>query len=169
MTVTLYAQPYDLAATGFSFQDAESYRRKIGTIRNAYGQPVEEFEIQLIEGAALDVALADAFQLSQANVTRFFEVVDAWDEWQKLRFIIGVGECGGSFDFRTDKPDDLEVDIYEVESLRDLAAEFVDDGLFGPVPDALAPYIDYDAIARDLAVDYTETEIAGRRLIYRAA
>lgn len=43
----------------------------------------------------------------------------------------------------------------------------MDEGLFGEIPDHLAHYIDYDAITRDLAIDHTETEIGGERLIYR--
>jgi antirestriction protein len=53
--------------------------------------------------------------------------------------------------------------------LRELAEQFVDEGLFGDIPERLQSYLDYDAIARDLGFDYTETEIAGQRLIYRAA
>jgi len=52
--------------------------------------------------------------------------------------------------------------------MRELAEQFVDDGLFGEVPEQFQFYIDYDAIARDLAVEYSEVEIAGERLIYRA-
>ncbi|MEP3786728.1 antirestriction protein ArdA [Ascidiaceihabitans sp.] len=52
--------------------------------------------------------------------------------------------------------------------MKELAEQFVDEGLFGDIPDHLANYIDMDAIARDLAVDYAETELAGERLIYRA-
>jgi antirestriction protein len=33
----------------------------------------------------------------------------------------------------------------------------------------LENYIDYDAMARDLGMDYSETTIAGKRLIYRCA
>ena len=51
--------------------------------------------------------------------------------------------------------------------MKELAERFVDEGLFGEIPDHLAHYIDYDAIAHDLAMDYAETEIAGVRLIYR--
>ena len=53
--------------------------------------------------------------------------------------------------------------------LRELAEHFVDEGLFGEIPEHLAAYIDYDAIARDLDMDYAEAEIAGMRLIYRCA
>ena len=81
--------------------------------------------------------------------------------------IIAVGECGYAFNFETCDPDDLDLDIYKVESLRDLAEQFVDEGLFGDIPERLRFYIDHDAIARDLGMDYAETVIADRRVVYR--
>ena len=45
----------------------------------------------------------------------------------------------------------------------------MDEGLFGDIPERLQFYLDYDAIARDLGLDYAETEITGVRLIYRSA
>jgi len=54
-----------------------------------------------------------------------------------------------------------------VDSMRELAEQFVEEGLYGDIPDSLQFYIDYDAIARDLAVDYSETVIAGSCIIYR--
>lgn len=161
-----YAQPYDLSATGFYFETAEQYREKAASIRNDFGQPVEEFEIQFIDGERIDTALASAWGLNQANILRFIEIADEWDEDQKQRFIIAVGECGYSFNPETVDPSDFDVDLYFVRTLRDLAEEFVAEGLFGPVPEAFQFYIDYDAIARDLAVDYTETDIAGDIIIY---
>jgi antirestriction protein len=47
--------------------------------------------------------------------------------------------------------------------------QFADDGLFGEFPESLSHYIDYDAIARDLAIDYAMTDIAGTRYAYRCA
>jgi antirestriction protein len=163
---TLYAQPYDISATGFYFDDADSYARQADALRNDYCQPVEEFEIQFIDGEAIDAALAEAWHLNQANLARFFEIVDDWSDHQKQRFIVAVGECGYSYDPATVDPDDFDVDLYETDSLRDLAEQFVDEGLFGDIPKHLANYIDYEAIARDLAIDYSQTEIAGQRLIY---
>ncbi|MGF0540234.1 antirestriction protein ArdA [Agrobacterium sp. ES01] len=162
-----FAMPYDISATGFYFQDEKSFRQRIGKVRNAYGQPVEEFEIQFIDGEAIDCTFANAWGINQANIGQFMQAVDEWDEGQKLRFIIAVGECGYSFDPANVDPDDFDVDIYEEESMKALAERFVDEGLFGEIPGHLAHYIDYDAIARDLSVDYTETEIAGERLIFR--
>ena len=169
MTTVLYAQPYDLSAAGFSFEDAEDYATKAAACRNAYGERVEEFEIQFIDGEAIDAALADAAGLHQGNLSSFFEALAHWDKQDKLAVIIAVGECGYAFDWVSNTPSDFEVDIYEDMSLRELAAEFVDEGLFGEVPERVQFYLDYDAIARDLAMDYTETEVAGMRLVYRCS
>lgn len=46
-----------------------------------------------------------------------------------------------------------DVIFYEGATLRDVAEQLVDDGCFGDIPDTIASYIDYDAIARDLRYD----------------
>lgn len=165
---TLYAQPYDITATGFYFETPEQYAALAAKAVNDYGQPVEEFEIQFIDGERLDAALAEAWELNQCSFAAFLEAVDDWEDHSKIRLIIAVQE-GIGFDTETDDIDGLEVDIYGVETMRELAEQFVDDGLFGDIPEGLRGYIDYDAIARDLAMDYAEITIAGDRLIYRCA
>jgi len=162
----LYAQPYDITATGFSFEDAEDYARKAEALRNDYGEPVEEFEIQFIDGNGIDAVLAKAWNLSQCNLSQFLEAALDWSEDQKLHFIVAVGECGYSFDPEDVDPYDFDVDLYHVDSLRDLAEQFVDEGLCGDIPEHLAFYIDYEAIARDLAVDFSMIDIDGGRLAY---
>lgn len=167
MTNTLYAQPYDISATGFYFETAEEYEAKSLNLRNAYGEEVEEFEIQFIDGERVDCQLAKAIGLNQANFRDFMECADAWEDWQKINVIIAVGECGYDFDPQVD-PDHHGIDVYHVEGLRELAEQFVEDGLFGDIPEQLQFYIDLDAIARDLGVEYSETTIANERLVYRA-
>ena len=80
MMTHLYAQPYDISATGFYFKSAEEYEKNVKALRNEYGDPVEEFEIQFIDGDAIDCDLAEAIGLNQVNLARFFEIVDEWDE-----------------------------------------------------------------------------------------
>src|ERR1039458_3402980 len=58
---------------------------------------------------------------------------------------------------------------HELDSLRELAEQFVEEGLFGKIPERLQNYLDCDAMARDLGMDYSETTIDGKRLIYRCA
>lgn len=167
MTTTLYAQPYDISASGFYFDSAEDYAEKAAALRNAHGQPVEEFEIQFSDGEAIDVALVGAVGLFQGDLAAFFEKIDRWDDADKEIIIIAVGECGYDFGWQHTEPGEFDVDLYAVDCLRELAEQFVDEGLFGEIPERLEFYLDYDAIARDLRMDYAETEIAGQRLVYR--
>lgn len=44
---TLFAQPYDISATGFYFDDYVTYQSKVSALVNEHGDPVEEFEIQV--------------------------------------------------------------------------------------------------------------------------
>lgn len=165
----LYANPYDMSAIGFYFATADDYSAKANALRNAHGDPVEEFEIDFIDGERIDAELAKAWGINQGNFPAFLAACENWDQGEKTKFIIAVGECGYSFDPDKDRPDDLDVDIYECNSMKELAEQFVDEGLFGDIPEHLESYIDYDAIARDLRFDYSETEIDGSNLIYRCA
>lgn len=169
MTILFYAQPYDISAEGVYFRSSEEYDRQAVKTKNSHGDKVEEFEIQFIDGDLIDCDLARAWEVNQANLHRFFDVVDEWQDYQKIAFIIAVGECGEAFDPETVHPDDFDVEIYEDETMKDLAVRFVDEGLFGEVPKAFEFYIDYDAIARDLAIDYSEASVGGCNVIYRCA
>lgn len=164
----LHAQPYDLSATGFYFESVEEFDAKAKANRNDYGQRVEEYEIQFIDGEGIDCDLASAIGINQANIAQYFEAVEAWCEDEKQRVIIAVGGCGYSFGPNA-TPDDFSVDIYYTSTLRELAEEFVEEGLYGDIPERVRFFLDYNIIADDLGIEYTEIEIAGQRLIYRAA
>jgi antirestriction protein len=169
MSIQLHAQPYDLTAGGFYFTTADEYATKANTNRNDYGEQVEEYEIQFIDGDLLDCELAKAWGIHQGSFADYLDKAEEWDEAQKANYIIAVGECGYDHAQIASNPDDADIDIYHVSTMRELAEQFVDEGLFGDIPEHLVHYIDYDAIARDLAIDYTETEISGMSLIYRCA
>ena len=161
----LHAQPYDLTASGFYFETAEDYDDKANALRNDYGDRVEEFEIQFIDGERIDCELAKAIGINQANLVQYLLAVDAWEDWEKQTVIIAVGECG--YQFEPDlMPIQFDVEIHDVSTLRELAEQFVDEGLYGEVPEAFQYYIDYDVIARDLAVDFSEITMAGEHYVY---
>ena len=164
----LHAQPYDVSATGFYFESYEEYQAKAAKAVNDYGDPIEEFVIQFIDGEDIDGRLAKAIGLNQANVSNFLELAEEWEHWEKVNTIIAVDECGYDFDPQND-PDHYGIDYYCADSMKELAERFVEDGLFGDIPENLQFYIDYDAIARDLSMDYSETEIAGETYIYRCS
>jgi len=162
----LYAQPYDISATGFFFDSADEYNAKAAKAKNSYGWPVEEFEIQFIDGDIIDAALFKALGVHQGNFQAYLDAVESWSEEDKVRVIIAVGEAGYTFDLDTDTPDRFDVDLYEMSSLRDLAEHLVEGGLFGEIRERIQAYLDYDAIARDLGMDYSQTTIDGTSYIY---
>lgn len=57
-----------------------------------------------------------------------------------------------------------DVEIYEVSNFFKLAEQFVEEGLFGVIPDNIVNYLDYEAIGRDLSYD-NYVEYGGK--IYR--
>ena len=76
-------------------------------------------------------------------------------------------ECGYDINFRDIDPDDLDIEFYEMDNMTDLAEQFVDEGLFGDIPEKLQFYLAYDKIARDLSFDYSETVIDDTNYIFR--
>jgi antirestriction protein len=163
----LFAQPYDISANGFYFETAADYLTKSSQLRNDYGAPVEEFEIQFIDGEGMECQLFNALSISQGTCEKFLEIVNEWEEDDKIKVIIAVGKNGYNFDLNKDTPDQFDIDLYELDSLKDLAEQFVEEGLYGEIPKALQYYIDYEAIARDLSMDYSEIRIDETNYIYR--
>ncbi len=164
---TLYALPYDISASGFYFKSVDEFQKKFAENKSEEGYPIEEYEIQFIDGETIDAQLFNALYVNQVNYGYFLAACDEWDDDQKAKVIIAVGEVGYEFDLESDTPDKFEIDIYEMDSLKELAEHFVDEGILGEIPDNMRYYFDYEAFARDLAVEYSETTIAGKKLIYR--
>jgi len=164
---TLHAQPYDISGTGFYFDSVEKYELKLQQLKKYLGQSCEEFEIQFIDGENIDCELFSALGIHQGNFAAYLEAVENWSDNEKIKAIIAVGEAGYSFDLGKDDLDQFEIDLYQLDSLKELAYQFVDEGLFGEIPEQIQHYLDYDAIARDLGMDYSEITIDGIRYVYR--
>lgn len=164
--ITLFAQPYDMAVTGFYFHDFEEYQAKASILRNDYGEEVEEFEIQFIDGDDLDCDLFKALGVHQGELEAYFTACESWDDYQKIIVIIAIGECNYSFDLENDSPDDFDMTLYELDSMQELAEQFIEEGLYGIIPNDIRFYLDIDAIARDLSIDYCEISLNGTNYIY---
>ncbi|APG63125.1 antirestriction protein ArdA [Sphingorhabdus lutea] len=162
---TFFAQPYSIDATGFYFETSYEFQESSRANRDRYGNQVEEYEIQFIDGERIDAHLAEAHGLYQSNISEFIDFVDIASDEEKIRFIIAVRECGYDASCNIGE---IDIDIYEMDTLKELAEQFVDEGLFGEIPTNLRNYLDYDAIAYDLGMDYSETSIAGTNYVYRS-
>ncbi|MCB0518506.1 MAG: antirestriction protein ArdA [Lewinellaceae bacterium] len=159
----LYAQPYNINATGYYFDTADRFDEKAGNCFDAYGMKVEEFEIQFIDGDAINAELFRAWGVHQANVHQFLEAANGLDEHEKLA-LIAMARCGYTIDGHINTGD---VVLHYCNDLKELAMQFIEDGLYGEFPESLSHYIDYDAIARDLGMEYKELSVGGQTVIYR--
>ena len=166
----LYAQPYNIDANGFYFEDAEEFKKKSHNLCDSFGQPAEEFEIQWIEGEVIDQQLFKALNISQSNIELFLEKIEEWTDEDKEKVLIKC-ELYPTLNVKDVDPDDIDIIYYKVSSMKDLAEQFVDEGYYGDLstmPDALKNYIDYDSIANDLRCsgEYGEIDINNEHIIY---
>ena len=159
-----HATPYDINAVGFYFTDYDDYTAKAAAHRNEYGEPVEEYEIQFIDGE--NYVLFNALGVNQATLNRWFEEYEELEGEALVKAVYllerGYGEeqIFSHFD---------NVELYE-GSPKDYAEDFIaDTRMLDGLPENLRYYFDVEAFARDMLLggDISEVEIMGKRYIAR--
>ena len=155
---TLHAQPYNLDAVGFYFESLGDYEARFENARDSFGFPVEEFEIQFIDGDTADAQIFGAAGINQATLSQFFDVIEDMGDYQKpaLFFLL---EQGYGVDEALDKIDDVMI---QEGNLEEAAEQFFDEIYLHQIPENLQSYIDYKAFARDCEYsgDFREFEFA---------
>lgn len=155
---TLYAQPYNMDAQGFYFHSYEEYETKSENLRDRFGNVVEEFEIQFIDGD--DAELFEACGINQSNLATWFDDIEDKDENEKIALYFLTGELGYTLDQAMDKVED--VIIYEGDA-KEAAEELFDECYAHTIPENLHFYFDMDKFARDLEIggDFNEFNFNG--------
>ena len=119
----------------------------------------------------INIESASSFKtldVHQGTIEGFCTACGDLDDFQKQKVIIAVGDCAYTFDLRSGDPDDFDVDIYYLDSLKELAEQFVEVNTTSrSIGSTIFSRIDYADIAYDFGMDYTEATIAGEGLIYR--
>jgi Antirestriction protein (ArdA) len=158
--VELYAQPYNPDAQGFYFHNLNEFDNKTENCLDAFGQAVEEFEIQFIDGTPEACDLFDACEVNQANLGQFFEILDDVPEYQWPALYYLCGAIGDDMETSLGKLDD--VSLY-AGTLQEAAEGLFDECYAYSIPENLRFYIDYEKFARDcdLSGDMYEFEFAG--------
>ncbi len=158
-SVTLYAQPYNRDAQGFYFHSAEEFESKSENLQDRFGCPVEEFEIQFIDGD--DAELFDACGIDQCNLSSWFDEIEVLDDHEKISLYFLIGVLCYSLDSAMEKID--EVSVFHGDA-QEAAEELFDDCYAHAIPDNLRFYFDMEKFARDLEIggDFNEFEFQGR-------
>ncbi len=120
----------------------------------------EEFFITDYEA---DISISEYDNIYVLN--EIAEALAEFDENDLLKFKFLVHEGYSERDIIEKGLDNYEVEIYDfsdntsfTDTFELLAMQFVDNGLYGEIPKNLEFYLDYEKMARDLRMDYTEFE-----------
>lgn len=85
-------------------------------------------------------------------------------ETDLIKMVLIVGD-GNDLEYAFSNYEDCQ--LYELDSYKELAEQFCDEGLFGDIPEHLINYIDYEAMGLDLRYDYSECVVDGTTYFYR--
>jgi hypothetical protein len=112
----------------------------------------EEYFIADYEAPFQISAYCNLFELNE-----FVEQLKELDESQKEQAVFLINYRSFNWKEALEKSD--EVTFYQGMSLEDVAAELVDEGVYGELNNTIKYYIDYTQLAYDLSTDgYFETE-----------
>ncbi|OQS44837.1 antirestriction protein ArdA [Chromobacterium haemolyticum] len=150
--LTLHAQPYSLNERGFYFKSFEEYEAKYAeNVSKETGLPVEEYEIQLIDGYADDEFAFEAMKVNQCNIEEFFEAAErvselVEDEKAAVKYL--MQHLQKSFEEALEECEDIS--IYR-GTLTEVGMELAEaSSLLDGVPDEVSRYFNYESYARDI-------------------
>ena len=144
---TLYANPYNIDAAGFYFESADEFTEKAQNLTDRYANPVEEFEIDFIDGD--DAALFNACGINQSNLSIYFDDIEPLSETEKTALYFLASDLGYSLADALEKID--EVNLYSGK-LFDAASELFDECYLHGIPEQIRYYVDYEKFARDCEI-----------------
>jgi antirestriction protein len=163
MTNIYHATPYDISSAGFYFRTFEDYLEKSASHRNEYGDPVEEYEIQFIDGE--NCALFSAIGVNLAKLKLWFDEFEHLDDYDAVKAIYLAEHLSCTADEVLGHLDDVY--LFECTPLEYAESYVGDTGLLNEIPEHLRYYFDIEAFARDMVLggDITQVEIMGRSWI----
>ena len=159
MSNIYHATPYDISAAGFFFHDYEEYMAKAQAHRNEAGDPVEEYEIQFIDGD--NYTLFEGLSINQANLEQWFDDFEYIDGDDYIKAVFMAEYLGYDMETILERMDDIH--LFEGTAIE-YAEEYIDDtGMLAEMPENLRFYFDTEAFARDMLLggDITEVTIDG--------
>jgi hypothetical protein len=161
---TLHATPYDISYCGFYFDTAEEFDQRIKAA------PFEEVEIQFIDGTDAECLLFKLCKPHQGSIAEYYEAINAgYEDYQLAALSYLVEDMGLNWEEATDRATLDDVSVYEM-NIEELARHFAEEGIYpSGVNEEVLPYLDYEMLARDLSMDYSEITILGTQYCVRAS
>jgi antirestriction protein len=120
------------------------------------GMKYEEFFISDYETEIPGMRIGEHESIEDLN--ELFDAYENLEEYEKEVFAAMIEGLGFFPKEALERIKSGDYDFYSGKSLKSVVYALVDEGCFGDIPDSIACYIDYDAIAHDLEIEgYCET------------
>jgi antirestriction protein len=103
--------------------------------------------------------------------------IDEWEGLDDLARIADLYEQHGDVFLAAVEINNEDIDYAEqmvqnfagtYDDWEDMAIQYVEEGLFGDIPDNIQGYLDYERLGRDLSFDYSGTYIDGDLYVFRS-
>ena len=163
MTNQYFSNPYNTSVGGFYFSDYADYLEQADNLKDSFGMPVEELELEFIDGD--NAELFNLLEVNQATLKLWFDSMEELDGEKLIRALYLAEYLNISISDILDQLDDVM--LFEGDA-RSYAENYIEDtGLLDEMPENLRYYFDVEAFARDMLLsgDIDEVEIQGTTYI----
>ena len=153
----LFANPYNHSVNGFFFTSYDEYQKNLSNLTDSFNQPVEEVEIEWIDGD--HAQLFEACKISQATLSLWFEEIEYLDISEQVEIYYRCRILGQDVEKALSSLD-TDGTIFG-SSLIDYARNYVfESGILDKLPEAMRCYFDYELMARDLEISGSMDEFS---------
>jgi len=156
----LYANPYNTSVNGFYFNSYEEYKAKSSTHVDPFGLPVEEYEIDYVDGDLHE--LFEVCNIDQLTLPLWFNEIATIDTSDQVELFYRCDNLGQDpqealYELNSDGS------IYTGSSLNYVYDYVEDSGMLNALPQNIQRYFDFESFAGDMvyAGDITEFSYDG--------
>lgn len=153
----LYANPYNSSVAGFYFTSYEEYKTKSSKHVDPFGLPVEEYEIDHVDGDLNQ--LFNACNIDQCTLHVWFNEIETMDKSDQTELYFRC-DCLGQDPQEAICDLNSDGSISTGSSLYYAYSYIEDSGILNTLPENIQRYFDFEAFARDLEYSGDITEFS---------
>jgi len=153
----LYANPYNSSVAGFYFTSYEEYQTKSSKHVDQYGLPIEEYEIDHVDGDLNQ--LFNACNIDQCTLHIWFNEIETMDKSDQTELYFRC-DCLGQDPQEAICDLNSDGSIGTGSSLHYAYSYIEDSGILNTLPENIQRYFDFEAFARDLEYSGDITEFS---------
>jgi hypothetical protein len=151
----LFANPYNTSVNGYFFTSYDEYLNNLVNLTDSLNQPVEEVEIEWIDGD--HAQLFEACKISHATLSLWYDEIAYLDISEQVEIYYRCRILGQDVQKALNNLD-TDGTIFG-SSLTEYARDYVTQcGILDKLPEEMRCYFDYELLARDIEMSGSMSE-----------